>query len=88
MRHRRLGFERTVKHTLTLAKLQCELERGLYPIVYVNLLPLDGIKGAHVFALIAQSEDSITVYDPLRGECRLPFLPLPPPCLRCETCQS
>ena len=52
---RTLGFARTAKHTLTINELQREIARGLYPIVYVNLLPLDGIKGAHVFALIAQS---------------------------------
>ena len=65
---RKLGFARTAKYTLTINELQHEIERGLYPIVYVNLLPLDGIKGAHAFVAIAQREDSITVYDPLRGE--------------------
>ena len=65
---RKLGFARTAKHTLTLTELRREIERGLYPIVYVNLLPLDGIKDAHAFVAVAQSEDSIMVYDPLRGE--------------------
>ena len=65
---RKLGFARTAKHTLTLAELERELERGLRPIVYVNLLPLDGIKDAHAFVVVTHGEDSLTVYDPLRGE--------------------
>jgi ABC-type bacteriocin/lantibiotic exporter with double-glycine peptidase domain len=65
---RSLGFIQTSKHTLTIAELQQELSRGLYPIVYVNLLPLDGIKGEHALVVIEMSEESITVYDPLHGE--------------------
>ena len=68
---RRLGFTQTAKHTLTLAELQRELARGLYPIVYLNLLPLDGVKGEHAVVVVAQGKDFITIYDPLRGERKI-----------------
>ncbi len=65
---RNLGFSRTAKCTLTIDELLAQLEANLYPIVFVNLLPIDGVKVAHAMIIVALAEEMVTVYDPLQGE--------------------
>jgi Peptidase C39 family len=68
---RNLGFSRTAKCTLTTDELFAQLEANLYPIVFVNLLPVDGVKVAHTMIIVALAEEMVTVYDPLQGERNL-----------------
>lgn len=69
---RNLGFSRTAKCTLTIDELFAQLEVNVYPIVFVNLLPIDGVKVAHAMIVVAKADGMITVYDPLQGERNLP----------------
>lgn len=69
---RNLGFSRTVKCTLTIDELFAQLKANLYPIVFINLLPIDGVKVAHAMIVVALGEEMVTVYDPLQGERNLP----------------
>jgi ABC-type bacteriocin/lantibiotic exporter with double-glycine peptidase domain len=50
---RALGFPLTLKCTLSINELFNLLEAGVYPIVFVNLLPIDGVKVAHAMVVVA-----------------------------------
>jgi ABC-type bacteriocin/lantibiotic exporter with double-glycine peptidase domain len=65
---RRLGFAQTMKATLSMAELADQSRRGSYPIVFVNTLPLDGIKGGHAVVVLDIQQAEVTVYDPFQGE--------------------
>ncbi len=65
---RRLGFAQTMKATLSMAELADQSRRGSYPIVFVNTLPLDGIKGGHAVVVLDIQQAEVTVYDPFHGE--------------------
>lgn len=69
---RDLGFPNTLKCTLSFDELLQQLEETTYPIVFVNLLPIDGIREAHAIVVIAADSSSITVYDPSKTERTLP----------------
>jgi ABC-type bacteriocin/lantibiotic exporter with double-glycine peptidase domain len=69
---RQLGFSQTVKHTLSAHELEVQVRRGIYPIAFVNTLPIDGIKGGHALVVVDMDQDGVVVYDPLRGERLLP----------------
>ena len=68
---RRLGFPGAGKHTLSPDELDTQLDQGLYPIVLINMSPIDGAPGGHALVVIATDSDDVSVYDPLYGE-RLP----------------
>ncbi len=68
---RALGFANTTKHTLNLVELRKLLAAGVFPIVYVDLRPLEGRGGTHALVVLDLSADAVTVYDPEVGECRL-----------------
>jgi ABC-type bacteriocin/lantibiotic exporter with double-glycine peptidase domain len=70
---RQLGFNNTDIQNLSPDELQIILEEGRYPIVYVNLLPIDGIEGAHTLVALEIGDDAVTVYDPDQGERLLPI---------------
>jgi ABC-type bacteriocin/lantibiotic exporter with double-glycine peptidase domain len=70
---RQLGFPGTRKHNLLPDELKTSVEEGNYPIVFVNLFPLRGSFDQHALVVIEMNEESVTVYDPLVGECRLPM---------------
>jgi ABC-type bacteriocin/lantibiotic exporter with double-glycine peptidase domain len=72
---RRLGFAQTMKATLSMVELEDQLQRGSYPIVFVNTFPIDGIKGGHAVVVLDIQQAGITVYDPLQGERVLPRAP-------------
>jgi ABC-type bacteriocin/lantibiotic exporter with double-glycine peptidase domain len=69
---RQLGFADTGKHTLSLDELTAQVRQGLYPIVFVNTLPIDGITGGHALVVIGIDRTDVAVYDPLHGERQLP----------------
>jgi ABC-type bacteriocin/lantibiotic exporter with double-glycine peptidase domain len=70
---RQLGFNKTDIQNLSPDELQILLDEGRHPIVYVNLLPIDGIEGAHTLVALEIGDDSVTVYDPDQGERLLPI---------------
>ncbi|MDJ0677185.1 MAG: cysteine peptidase family C39 domain-containing protein [Calothrix sp. MO_167.B42] len=68
---RQLGFSNTKKCTLSIQELENLLVSNSYPIVYVNLLPIDGYKCAHAIVVTGVEETVVSVYDPLQGERKL-----------------
>jgi ABC-type bacteriocin/lantibiotic exporter with double-glycine peptidase domain len=70
---RQLGFDKTDIQNLSPDDLQTNLDEGRYPIVYVNLIPLDGREGTHAFVALEIGDDDVTVYDPDQGERLLPI---------------
>ena len=69
---RDLGFLNTIKATVTSAELEHQWSLGLYPIVFVNLLPIDGVKISHAIVVTGFEVDGVRVCDPLRGDRILP----------------
>jgi predicted double-glycine peptidase len=69
---RALGFPGTGKHTLTINDLATQLDHGTYPIVFVNLVPIDGIRSAHTLVVVSIDQTTVSVYDPLHRERHLP----------------
>jgi ABC-type bacteriocin/lantibiotic exporter with double-glycine peptidase domain len=69
---RLLGFTGTAKHTLPADELAALTGRGSYPIVFVNTLPIDGVKGTHAFVVLEVGGAAVVVCDPLLGERTLP----------------
>jgi ABC-type bacteriocin/lantibiotic exporter with double-glycine peptidase domain len=65
---RKLGFTKTSKQTLTLNELKLINSSGLFPIVFINLLAIDGINQAHALVVINISEFAVQVFDPAQGE--------------------
>src|SRR5262245_6905221 len=70
---RQLGFNNADIQNLSPDELQIILDEGRYPIVYVNLLPIDGIEGAHALVALEIGDEAVTVYDPDQGERLLPI---------------
>jgi ABC-type bacteriocin/lantibiotic exporter with double-glycine peptidase domain len=69
---RKLGFDNTVKSTLSMDELLAQVNCETYPIVFVNLLLIDQIRDTHAMVVIAVEESNILVYDPLKGERKIP----------------
>lgn len=69
---RGLGFPKTAKLTLSVDELVTQVNAGFYPIVFINLLPIDGIKVGHAVVVITIDQANVSVYDPLQGERILP----------------
>ena len=69
---RSLGFPKTAKWTLSVNDLVIQLNSGFYPIVFINLLPVDGVKVGHAVVVIAIEQADVSLYDPLYGERILP----------------
>ncbi len=68
---RQLGFPGTGKHNLSLDELRALVDHGHFPIVYVNLYPIDGSYERHALVVVEISDEAATVFDPMRGECCL-----------------
>jgi ABC-type bacteriocin/lantibiotic exporter with double-glycine peptidase domain len=64
---RSLGFAGSAKHTLNSAELEEALAQGHFPIVFVELSPIDQSQGQHAFVALALSPSTIEVYDPEQG---------------------
>ena len=72
---RQLGFLASRKYTLaSLDDLATLLAEGHFPIVYVDLWPLQGGWSGqyHALVVIALDADQVTILDPLHGERRVP----------------
>jgi ABC-type bacteriocin/lantibiotic exporter with double-glycine peptidase domain len=72
---RQLGFLASRKYTLaSLDELATMLAEGHFPIVYVDLWPLQGGWSGqyHAMVVIDLDADQVTVLDPLHGERRVP----------------
>jgi len=69
---RALGFVKTAKDTLSLEELKIVVRDGHYPIVFVELNPLDGLDAIHAIVVVEVSEQEVMVLDPLQGERRFP----------------
>ncbi len=65
---RLLGFSKTAKHTLSIGELETLVAAGKYPIIYIDLLPIEGKRITHALLVTDVAADFITVYDPERGE--------------------
>jgi ABC-type bacteriocin/lantibiotic exporter with double-glycine peptidase domain len=65
---RRLGFAASAKYTLTFAELKALVEGERYPIAFIDMLPISGIRQAHAVLVSSINETTITVYDPEYGE--------------------
>ncbi len=63
-----LGFTNSGKYTLTAGELSDLVRNGQYPIVYVSLAPIDGVRGTHALVLLDIDQVAVTVLDPLQGE--------------------
>jgi ABC-type bacteriocin/lantibiotic exporter with double-glycine peptidase domain len=70
---RQLGFNKTDIQNISPDELQILLDEGRHPIVYVNLLPIDGIESAHALVALEIGDDAVAVYDPDQGERLLPI---------------
>ncbi|HEU0186051.1 MAG TPA: cysteine peptidase family C39 domain-containing protein [Blastocatellia bacterium] len=74
---RQLGFSKTDIQNLSPDELQSILAEGLYPIVYVSLLPIDASEGSQALVALDMDVDiddgAVTVYDPDHGERVLPL---------------
>jgi ABC-type bacteriocin/lantibiotic exporter with double-glycine peptidase domain len=62
------GFVRTRKVTLTFDELIKAQEAAAYPIVFLNLLPIDGIKVAHAMVLVIANQAKVQLLDPAKGD--------------------
>jgi ABC-type bacteriocin/lantibiotic exporter with double-glycine peptidase domain len=65
---RELGFSNTVKCNLSWNELISQSGEGCYPIAFINLFPLNGIKSRHAVVVTMISTTHAIVYDPLQGE--------------------
>ena len=65
---RSYGFQQSARYTLTLEELAILVEGGSYPIVYVSLKPIDGVRDTHALVVTGIGEQDVTVYDPRQGE--------------------
>lgn len=70
---RQLGFERSQKVNLSLSELTTLVRSDVYPIVYVNLKPIDYIQCSHAVVVVSIADESCGVYDPMQGERCLPL---------------
>ena len=46
---------------------------GHYPIVFVDLHPIDELDAIHAIVVVDMSEQEVVVLDPLQGERQLPL---------------
>ena len=69
---RGLGFINTTKQTLTIEELETFVANGVFPIVFVDLTPIDGGYQAHAFVITEMNLFSVKVLDPTIGERLIP----------------
>lgn len=69
---RQLGFPNSSKHTLSFNELTNLTSQGHFPIVFVEMYPIDGIYQVHALVILSISEFAVQVYDPAKGERLIP----------------
>jgi ABC-type bacteriocin/lantibiotic exporter with double-glycine peptidase domain len=57
-----LGFQARKEYS-SIKDVQKYLKQGVFPILYVNLLAIDGLAITHAFVLEAMTQGSVTVLD-------------------------
>ncbi len=65
---RQLGFSKTAKHNLSLTELTALTTNGQFPIVFVDLTPIEGYVQSHALVVLAVNQFSVEVFDPAKGE--------------------
>ena len=65
---RQLGFVETCKASLSLAQLDRLLAQKVYPIVYLQMMPIDHIRMLHASVLVDMDDETTTILDPALGE--------------------
>jgi hypothetical protein len=68
-----LGFIGTTKHNLSLEELRELIADGHFPIVFVDLRPIDGVRESHAMVILRIGEQEVAALDPLSGERVLPL---------------
>lgn len=68
----RYGLQASVDSVATLAELNSYVDRRIYPIVYVNMFPLDGLWVLHAVVVEAVTNNEITFLDPMVGRRHAP----------------
>jgi ABC-type bacteriocin/lantibiotic exporter with double-glycine peptidase domain len=66
----RLGFQARKEYS-SIKDLQKYLNEGIFPILYVNLLAIDGLAIIHALVLEAMTHSAVTVLDPWRGRRKI-----------------
>lgn len=69
---RTLGFTNSTKQTLTINEPEAIVASGQYPIVFVDMTPIDAGYVAHALVVISLSDLTVQVIDPEKGERFLP----------------
>lgn len=69
---RKVGFSNSSKCNMKTTELMVALNAGFYPIVFVNLLPIDSVNNPHAIVVTAIDEDEVSLCDPLKGQRLLP----------------
>jgi ABC-type bacteriocin/lantibiotic exporter with double-glycine peptidase domain len=69
---RQLGLIKTAKHTLSADELQTLVANGKYPIVFVDVYPIEGLHSPHALVVVDLRDAYVLVYDPAAGERFLP----------------
>jgi len=54
--------------SITLSELKEILNQGIYPIVFINLLPFTNIISVHAIIIVKLKQDKLEIIDPLEGE--------------------
>jgi len=65
---RQLGFPGTAKYTLDSDELQSLVADGHYPVVFIDLRPIDGIREMHALVIVEMDQHEAIVLDPSKGE--------------------
>lgn len=66
------GFSGTTKQTLTIDEVETIVSDGLFPIVYLDLAPIDGIHQPHAFVILSVTPFGVMALDPAKGERLIP----------------
>lgn len=69
---RQLGFAKTIKSNLSFDDLVELTASGYFPIVYVDLRPIQAQAGFHALVIVEVGQSRVAVYDPAVGERQLP----------------
>lgn len=67
-----LGFSQTRKANLSFAELYDEVKQGVFPIVFLNLLMIDGLGVEHAMVVTDIDPITVTLCDPIQGTRALP----------------
>lgn len=69
-----LGFDKSQSATLSLEELKAEMDRGIFPIVYIkDRLAENQPYQQHAVVIVEMSESEVVALDPFRGEYTFPL---------------